>query len=118
MKFFKPGGAAAPPASYAYVNRPTTISKSATIVQCFVCQSIYVFRFDLLHLRNFTLTHVCFPNIQCIYSAKSFSFGNLSLLTNFQKLSTVWSNTNCALLLKGVMLVLIKIRQHTAGMGN
>jgi len=33
-----------------------------------------------------------FPNIECIFNAKSFSLGNLSLLTNFQKLSTV-SNT-------------------------
>jgi len=74
-------------------NRPTSISKSATIVQCFVRHSIFVFKFDLLHLKNCTLTHVYFPNIQCIYSAKSFSLGNLSLLTKFQKLFTVWSNT-------------------------
>jgi len=33
-----------------------------------------------------------FPNVECIFSAKSFGLGNLSLLTNFHKLSTV-SNT-------------------------
>jgi len=77
----------------SFINRPTSISKSATIVQCFDGHSISVFRFDLVHLRNCTLTHVCFPNIQCIYRAKSFSFRNLSLLTNFQKISTVLSNT-------------------------
>jgi len=73
--------------------KPTSGRKSATIVQCFVCHSISVFRFDLLHLKSSTLTQVCFPNIKCIYSAKSFSFGNLSLLTNFKKHSTLWSNT-------------------------
>jgi len=31
--------------------------KYETIVQCFVCHSISVFRFDLLHRRNCTLTH-------------------------------------------------------------
>jgi len=30
-----------------------------------------------------------FPNVESIASAKSFSLGNLSLLNNFQKLSTV-----------------------------
>ena len=30
-----------------------------------------------------------FSNVECIFSAKWFSLGNLSLLTNFQKLSTV-----------------------------
>ena len=30
-----------------------------------------------------------FPNVKCIFSAKWFTLGNLSLLTNFQKLSTV-----------------------------
>jgi len=33
-----------------------------------------------------------FPNIECIFNAKSFSFKNLFLLTNLQKLSAV-SNT-------------------------
>jgi len=30
-----------------------------------------------------------FLNVECIFSAKWFSLGNLSLLTNFQKLCTV-----------------------------
>jgi len=30
-----------------------------------------------------------FPNVECIFSAKWFTLGNLSLLTNFQKLFTV-----------------------------
>jgi len=38
-------------------------------------------------------THV-FPNIECIFSAKSFSLGNLSLLTNFHKLSAVSNTVN------------------------
>jgi len=70
----------------SFINRPTSVSMSATIVQCFVRHSISVFRFDLLHLKNSPLTHVFFPSIQCIYSAKSFSFGNLSLLTMMKKL--------------------------------
>jgi len=31
-------------------------------------------------------------NVECIFSAKFFSLENLSLLTNFQKLPTVYSN--------------------------
>ena len=34
----------------------------------------------------FSHTHML-PNIECIFSAKSFSLRNLSLLTNFQKLA-------------------------------
>jgi len=30
-----------------------------------------------------------FPKVECIFNAKWFSLGNLSLLTNFQTLSTV-----------------------------
>jgi len=41
---------------------------------------------DIL-LHTYVLT-----NIECIFSGKSFSLRNLSLLTNFQKLSTVQSN--------------------------
>jgi len=29
------------------------------------------------------------PNIECVFSAKSFSLGNISSLTSFQKLCTV-----------------------------
>ena len=65
-------------------------SKSETIVQFFVCRSISVFRFDLLHSIENVLSYTyVIPNFECISSAKSFSFGNLSLLTSFQKLSTV-----------------------------
>jgi len=35
-----------------------------------------------------------FPNIEHIFSAKSFSFGNLPFLTNFQNLSTVFHVVN------------------------
>jgi len=54
-------------------------------------------RFPFLDLTYFIVetglshTHV-FPNIECIFCAKSFSLGYLSLLSNFEKLSTV-SNT-------------------------
>ena len=58
----------------SFINRPASISKLATIVQRFVRHSISVFRFDFLYLKNCTLSHVCLPNTQCIYSAKSFSF--------------------------------------------
>jgi len=38
-------------------------------------------------------SHTCvLPNIECIFSAKSFSLGILSLLTNLQKFSTVCRN--------------------------
>jgi len=49
-----------------------------------------------------------FPKVESIFSAKSFSLENLSLLTNFQKLFTV-SNTVSIIayiLVKDVMLVL------------
>jgi len=59
--------------------------------------SISVFTVDLtcFNVENVrTLTHVLYvlPNVQRIFSAKSFSLANLFLLTNFQKLFTV-SNT-------------------------
>jgi len=50
-----------------------------------------------------------FPNIEYIFSAKSFSLGNSTLLTNFQKLSAVSNTVGCAVLLKDVMLALPKI---------
>ena len=51
-----------------------------------------------------------FLTVECIFIAKWFSLGNLSLLTNFQKLSnSLYYHYYCTLLLKGVMLVLIKI---------
>jgi len=86
------------------------INTSASgIVQCFVCHSISVFRFDLLHRRKFTHAHVC-VNIECNFSAKSFYLKNLSSLTNFRKLSAV-SNTVSIVhfSLKDVMPVLITI---------
>jgi len=50
------------------------------------------FLFWLASLQKmYSHTHV-FTKIECIFSAKSFSLGNLSLLTSFQKLSTI-SNT-------------------------
>jgi len=55
---------------------------------CFDC------RFDLLQSRKCTRSHTCrllyvFPNVQRIFSANTFSLGNLFLLTNFEKLFTV-----------------------------
>jgi len=46
----------------------------------------------LLHLRKCPFTHGCAPKHQVHFSAKSFSFEYLVLLTNLQKLSAV-SNT-------------------------
>jgi len=62
-------------------------SRLETIAQCFDCHSISVFVFNF--------TNVCmyvFSNTECTFSVKFFSFGSLSLLTNFQKLYKVWSN--------------------------
>jgi len=45
----------------------------------------------------FTLKKVCvLPNVESIFSAKSFGLGNLSLLTDFQKLSTVFNTVTIA----------------------
>jgi len=40
----------------------------------------------MMHVRSHMYM---FPKVERIFSAKSFSLGNLSLLTNFQKLFTV-----------------------------
>ena len=63
--------------------------------------SISVFTVDLtcFNVENVRgLTHVLhvFPNVQRIFSAKSFSLGNLFLLTNFQKLFTVCNTVTIA----------------------
>jgi len=81
--------------SFPCQNQYVSCRNSETTVQCFVCNSTSVFRFDLLRDRN------CAPNID----AKSFSLESLSLLTNFQNLSTVYNLTP----LEDVMLVLSKI---------
>ena len=57
------------------------LGKLETFVQCFVCNSIAVFRFDLLHCRKRTVTDVC--------AIKQFLLQNLSLLTNSQNFSEV-----------------------------
>jgi len=46
---------------------------------CFIVENV---------LSHTSYTFV-FPNIECMFSAKSFSLRNLCLLTNFQKLSAV-----------------------------
>jgi len=56
--------------------------------------SISIFTVDLtcFNIENVRgITHVLYaiPNVQRIFSAKSFSLGNLFLLNNFQKLFTV-----------------------------
>ena len=58
-------------------------SKSEIWSDFFVCHLISVFRVDLLHRRKCALTHVCASKRQANFSAKSFSLGNLSLLTTF-----------------------------------
>ena len=64
--------------------------KTVTIVQCSACHSIYYFRVDLLHSSKCSLlpytSHVC----ACKHRVqKSFTSGNVCLLTNFLKLSAV-----------------------------
>jgi len=54
-------------------------------------------RFLFLDLVRFMVENVLshtyvLSNVECIFSAKFFSLENLSLLTNFQKLPTVYSN--------------------------
>ena len=49
--------------------------KSQTIIQCFVCHSISVFRFDFFHCRKFTLTHTR----MCFQASSAFLVGNLSV---------------------------------------
>jgi len=64
---------------------------SETIVHCFDCNSISVFGLDncLFIAENVPSYTYVFPNIESIFSVKSFSLGNLYLLINFQKLCTV-----------------------------
>jgi len=53
-----------------------------------------VIRFPFLHFTCFIVEYV-FSNVYIskhIFIAKYFGLGNLSLLTNFQRLSTVYSN--------------------------
>jgi len=55
------------------------------MVQSFVSYSIYALKLNLscfIVVEN-VLSHMyVLPNVERIFSAKSFSFGNLSLLTN------------------------------------
>jgi len=71
--------------------------KSSTIliivVQCFVCHSTCVFRVYLIQCRKCTATHVCASKHRMHFCAKSFRFGNLSLLINFAKHYTVQLHT-------------------------
>jgi len=73
------------------INTNVSGNKTETIIH--VSSAV---RFLFLDLTwPIVLTHVCmlvFPNIECIFSAKSFSFENLLSLTKFQTLSTVCSN--------------------------
>jgi len=61
--------------SFLYQYQYVRDSKSEIMLWCCVCHSVFVFRFDLLHRRKSS------PNIECIFSAKSFSLWNLSQLT-------------------------------------
>ena len=93
------------------------ITTSASgIVQCFVCHSICVFRFDLFHRTKFTHAHVC-VSIECNFSAKSFSLKNLSSLTNFQKLCAV-SNNVCIVHFYWKMVCLFQLQLPIVGNGH
>jgi len=55
---------------------------------------VFALRFLVLYLACFMVEKILssiyvLPNITCIFIVKSLSLGNLSLLTNFQKLSTI-----------------------------
>ena len=52
----------------------------------------FLFSTWLLRVENVVSHMYVLPNIEFIFSVKSFNLGNQSLLTNFQKLSTVYSN--------------------------
>ena len=76
----------------SFGNTSVSGGKSETMVLCFVCHYIYVFTVDLtcFIVENVrTLAHVCVSERRAHFNAKYFSLGNLSLLTNFQKLFTV-----------------------------
>jgi len=68
--------------SFLYQTQHVSCRKAETAVQCFACNSISIFRFCLLYGRKYA------PNIECIFYTKAFMSGSLSLLTNFQNLST------------------------------
>ena len=95
----------------SYIN-----TSASGIIQCFVYHSIFVFRFDLLHRRNFPHAHVC-VNIDCNFIANSCSLKNLSSLTNFQKLSAV-SKTVSIVHVHWKMLCLFQSKLPIAGMGD
>jgi len=44
------------------------------MAQCFVCHSVSVFRFDLLH-RRCMLTHVCLSKHRLHFLCETFTFG-------------------------------------------
>ena len=56
-----------------------------TMVQCFVCHSISASRFDLIVVKDVRSHTYVFPNIECIFSAKSFSLANPSLLSSLRQ---------------------------------
>jgi len=93
--------------------RSLITTSASGIVQCFICHWISVFRFDLPHRRKFTHAHVC-VNIECNFSAKSFTLKNLSSLTNFQKLSAV-SNNICIAHFYWKILCLSQLKLPIAG---
>ena len=76
------------------------ISTSASSANRKLSSSILsAIRFLFLDLTCFIVEKVLshkyvIPNIECIFSAKSFILGNLSWLTNFQKLPTVSNTVN------------------------
>ena len=73
--------------SFLYQCQYVSCWKSETIVQCFVW---FLFLYLICFLVEGVLSHMyALPNRECIFSEKSFSLGNLFLLNNFQKLSTV-----------------------------
>jgi len=72
----------------SFINITVSGSKLETIVQCFFCHSISVFKFDLFHSRKCVYSHT---RTSYVFSKipYMFSLGSLSILTNYQKLSTL-----------------------------
>ena len=75
-----------------FINTSVSGSEPETIVQCLVCHSISFSDLTCFMVENVLLHTHLLPNIEYIFCAKSFSLGNLSLLTNFPKLYTVRSS--------------------------
>jgi len=54
--------------SFLYQYLPSQCCMSQTMVWCFVCHWISAFRFDLLHGRKCTFTHICASKCRVYFS--------------------------------------------------